>query len=267
MSRNSITGAGPLRQNPMIAPVAIAIQAHQEPAAPVVASPLLEDTLYRLAALEGPKPVVETSGSPLISRETVRTDSGSVTTLTYEDGSSLAIERERTDDGYSVTYTSTDSDGSVSVGTVSVQQLDDGRLLKQVVDADGTQTSTLLDVDAGTRTIEILEADGDSTVVTSTTADDGSLAGTILLELDGSSSVLDFTLLDEAGDQTLTVTGTLADGTMIDSNVIWDHRAGTVDVTDQQGDIATFTLTAFQQQVSELGLIGVIADVDTGMFG
>lgn len=267
MSRNSFTGAGPLRQNPMAAPVAIAIQAHQAPAAPVALPLLGEDALYRLAALEGPKPLVETSGSALVSRDVTRTDSGSITSLSFEDGSSLTITRERTDGGYSVTYTSIDSDGGVSVGIVRVQQLDDGRLLKQVTDADGTQTSTLLDADAGTRTIQIVEADGDTTIVTSAVAADGTLAGTILLEADGSSSGLDFTLLNEKGDQTLTVAGTLADGTMIDSSVAWDHQTGTVMVTDQQGDIATFTIAAFQQQVTELGLIGVIADVDTGLFG
>lgn len=263
MPRIAPAGAGSLRQTAIEAPVALAIQ-QQKYGVPVADGIGHADFVYQLASIESPSPVVETSDSALVSREVERTDSGTVTTLSYEDGSSLVIERVKTDDGYTVTYTSTDSDGGVSVGSVSVEQLDNGSLLKQLTEPDGTVTTTTLDQETGSKLIEVLEADGDTVSITETRdSDTGALTGTIsFLEADGDSGTIDFSILTDNGDQTLTVSGHLADGTMLDSVVLWDNHAHTVTVTDYQGDVATFTSSDFQAQLDSVGLIGVIADVE-----
>jgi len=263
MPRIAPAGAGSLRQTPIEAPVALAIQQHNYGV--TVADGIGHaDFAYQLASIEVPSPVVETSDSALVSREVERTGNGTITTLSYEDGSILLIERMKTDDGYSVTYTSTDSDGGVTVGSVSVEQLDDGSLLKQLTEPDGTVTTTTLDKEAGTKLVQIIEADGDSVTITETRdLDTGALTGTIsFLEADGDNGTIDFSVLSDNGDQTLTVTGYLADGTMLDSVVVWNQLAHTVTVTDYQGDIAIFTANDFKTQLDSVGLIGVIADVE-----
>jgi hypothetical protein len=263
MPRIAPAGAGSLRQTAIEAPVALAIQQHNYGA--TVADGIGHaDFAYQLASIDAPSPVVETSDSALISREVERIDNGTITTLSYDDGSTLAIERVKTDDGYSVTYTSVDSDGGVSVGSVSVEQLDDGSLLKQVTEPDGTVTTTTVDQETGARLVQVIEADGDTVTITeSRDSDTGALTGTIsFLEADGDTGTVDFSVLNDNGDQTLTVSGYLADGTMLDSVVVWDQQAHTVTVTDYQGDIATFTANDFKAQLDSVGLIGVIADVE-----
>jgi hypothetical protein len=263
MPRIAPVGAGSLRQTVIEAPVALAIQQHSY-SDTVMDGVGHADFAYQLASIEAPSPVVETSESALLSREVERTDSGTITTLSYEDGSTLVIERVKTDDGYTVTYTSTDSDGGTSVGSVSVEQLDDGSLLKQLTEPDGTVTTTTLDQETGTKLIQVIEADGDTVTITQAhDSDTGALTGTIsFLEADGDTGTIDFSVLSDHGDQTLTVSGNLADGTMLDSVVVWSQQAHTVTVTDYQGDTATFSANDFKAQLDSVGLIGVIADVE-----
>jgi hypothetical protein len=263
MPRIAPAGAGSLRQPMFEAPVALAIQQHNYGV--TVADGIGHaDLAYQLASIGVASPVVETSDSAVISREVERTESGTITTLFYEDGSTLVIERTKTDEGYSVTYTSTDSDGGVTVGSVSVEQLDDGSLLKQLTEPDGTVTTTTLDQETGAKLIQVIESSGDTVTITenvdSTT---GLLTGTIsFLEADGDTGTIDFSVLKQDGDQTLTVSGHLANGTMLDSVVVWDLHDQTVTVTDYQGDTATFTANDFNAQLDNVGLIGVIADVE-----
>lgn len=203
----------------------------------------------------------------ITSSDTVRTDDGATTTVTFDDGSTLVVERVRAADSLSTTSTRTDADGTVTTSAKTITHLSDTSLQTVQVDANGTTTTTV-DLNSGTRTLDRVEADGDHVTLIQTRGIDGLTGQYTLVQADGDSGTLDYSLIiKEGGSQTLSVEGTTADGVVVDSTVVVDLDTRLVTVTDHQGDIATFSLLGFQDQVLDTGLIGVIADVDTGYFG
>lgn len=200
------------------------------------------------------------------SSETVRTDTGTTTSISFDDGSSLVVERVSTDDSKTTTATRTAADGTVSVVTTAVTHLDDS-VIQTVVTSDKGTTTTTIDLDSGTRTVDKVTADGDHTTFVQTQGEDGLIGQFSVVEADGDTGLLDYSLIRDGDTQTLSVEGTTADGVTVDSTVVIDVDAKVVTVTDQQGDIATYSLQNFHDQVLDHGLIGLIADVDTGYYG
>ncbi|MFV3130134.1 hypothetical protein [Niveispirillum sp. KHB5.9] len=198
--------------------------------------------------------------------ETVRTDTGSTTTIGFDDGSSLVVERVRGEDSQTTTTTRTAADGTVSVVTTEVTHLSDTSVQTVVSSAKGT-TTTIIDLDTGTRTVDKVEADGDHSTFVQTRGEDGLTGQFTLIQADGDTGTLDYSLIRDGDTQTLTVEGTTADGVAVDSVVVIDVDTRVVTITDFQGDVATYSLQNFHDQVLDHGLIGLIADVDTGYFG
>lgn len=200
------------------------------------------------------------------SSETVKTDTGITTSVAFDDGATLVVERTRTDDSISTISTRTDADGTVSVVTKLVTHLDDNTV-QTVVSSDKGTTTTTIALDSGTRTVDTVNADGDHSTFVQTSGIDGLIGQYTLVQADGDSGALDYSLLNDGDTKTLTVEGTTADGVVVDSVVVIDVDTRVVTITDHQGDVATYSLQNFQHQVLDHGLIGVIADVDTGYFG
>lgn len=200
------------------------------------------------------------------SSETVKTDAGTTTSIAFDDGSTLVVERTRTDDSVSTISTRTDADGTVSVVTRLVTHVDDNTVQTTVTSDKGTTTTTIA-LDGGTRTVDTVTADGDHATFVQTSGIDGLVGQFTLVQADGDTGTLDYSLLSDGDTKTLTVEGTTADGVVVDSTVVIDVDTRVVTITDHQGDVATFSLQNFHHQVLDHGLIGVIADVDTGYFG
>ncbi|MFY8094543.1 MAG: hypothetical protein ACOVN0_13790 [Niveispirillum sp.] len=200
------------------------------------------------------------------SSETVKTDTGTTTSIAFDDGSTLVVERTRDDDTVSTTSTRTDADGTVSVVTKQVTHLDDN-IVQTVVTSDKGTTTTTIALDSGTRTVDTVTADGDHTTFVQTSSIDGLVGQYTLVQADGDTGTLDYSLLNDGDTKTLTVEGTTADGVVVDSIVVIDVDTRVVTITDLQGDVATYSLQNFHHQVLDHGLIGLIADVDTGYFG
>ncbi|OYQ32800.1 hypothetical protein CHU95_18800 [Niveispirillum lacus] len=200
------------------------------------------------------------------SSETVTTDNTTTTRIVFEDGSTLVVDRTRTDNSVMTTSTRTDADGTASVVTKLVTQLDDNTIQTLVTSDKGTTTTTIA-LDSGTRTVDTVTSDGDHITFVQTRVADGLVGEYTLVQSDGDSGTLDYSLLESGDTSTLSVEGTTADGVLVDSTVIIDTDTRMVTITDMQGDVATYSLRNFHDQVQDLGLIGLIADVDTGYFG
>lgn len=200
------------------------------------------------------------------SGETVKTDTGITTSIAFDDGSTLVVERTRTDDSVSTSTTRTDADGAVSVVTKQVTHPDDNTVQTVLTSDKGTTTTTVA-LDSNTRTVDTITADGDHATFVQTSGIDGLVGQYTLIQADGDSGTLDYSVLNEGDTRTLTVEGTTADGLLVDSVVVIDIDSRVVTITDHQGDVATYSLQNFHHQVLDHGLIGIIADVDTGYFG
>lgn len=202
----------------------------------------------------------------VVSSTTTRNETGSVTKVTFDDGSTLVIDRVKSEDGFTTIHTRTDAEGTVVETSKEVTRLNDDHVQTIITGPDATRTVTV-NMEEGTRTIDIVRTDGDHLTITQERADN-TVSGTwLLVEADGDKGSLDYSLTRDGTTQTLDVEGTTADGVAVDSIVLFDADAGTVKVTDAAGDVATFTLAAFRDGVADTGLIGLIADVDSGYFG
>lgn len=200
------------------------------------------------------------------SSETVRSDSGSTTTVKFEDGSSLVVVRSHDDDSVTTTSTRTAADGTVTTAARTVTHVDDNIVQTVQTDSHGT-TTTIVSLEDGTRTTDRVEADGDHVTLVQTQGLDGLTGSYTLVQADGDAGTLDYSLTRDGDTQTFSIEGTTADGVAVDSTVVVDLDTKVVTVTDHQGDIATYSLQTFHDQILDVGLIGLIADVDTGYFG
>lgn len=200
------------------------------------------------------------------SSETVRSDSGSTTTIKFEDGSSLVVVRSHDDDSVTTTSTRTAADGTITTAARTVTHIDDNTVQTVLTDSNGTTTTTV-SLEDGTRTTDRVEADGDHVTLVQTQGLDGLTGSYTLIQADGDTGILDYSLIRDDDTQTLSIEGTTADGVAVDSTVSVDLDTKLVTVTDHEGDIATYSLQTFHDQVLDVGLIGLIADVDTGYYG
>lgn len=198
---------------------------------------------------------------------TETTDAGVITTIDFDDGSTLVVARSSDDDSVSTVSTLTEADGDVFVTTKTVTHLSDTSVQTEETYADGSSTTVTVDSDTQTRTVELTETDGD-VITFSQTMNDGTITGQyIVQEVDGDTGTLTYSLVVDGFTQTLDIEGQTADGTDVDSIVVINNAQRSVTVTDFEGDVATFNYKDFFHDVHEYGLIGVIANVQPDTIG
>lgn len=243
---------------------------------PVLAEGLLKfgilDDLMRNAgdnAGGGPSAADPDSHPDVASRTTTTTDTGSITTVSFDDGAKLVVTRSHTTDSDTLTAVRTDADGVVKTDTHSVTKLSDAQTQISDTHSDGSSRTTTIDSQAGTTLVQTVEADGDKSSLTVTRDQTLSkvTAHLVMTQADGDSGVLDYTLTHSGTTETIDISGHTADGVAVDSVIIIDAAAHIVKVTDHQGDIATYAIGTFLHQVHDHGLVGVVADVTSGYYG
>lgn len=240
---------------------------------PVLAEGLLKfgilDDLLHTSDDDTDQPADTGSRPDVTARTVTTTDTGSITNISFDDGSTLVVTRSHTTNSDSLTAVRTDSTGAVTTDTHSVTKLSDTQTQISDTHSDGSSRTTTIDSSAGTTVVQTVEADGDKSTLTVT--QDLTLstvtAHLVVTQADGDSGILDYSLTRSGTTETVDISGQTADGVAVDSVIIIDGTARTVKVTDHQGDIATYNIATFMHEVHDHGLVGVIADVTNGYFG